>query len=160
MKQGSITFLKAAVYLMGLITFSLCLFALPSLASYTVKMNPEFAYLKYPVLFGLYMTALPFFYALYQALNLLTYIERKNAFSEMAVEALSRIKYCAVIIVIGYVIGIFVLGIENALHPGIAICWTFNSFYNNCYYLFFSCPSGSIKKCIEIKNRKRFDRLR
>ncbi|GIN86229.1 hypothetical protein J6TS2_26150 [Heyndrickxia sporothermodurans] len=121
MKQGSITFLKAAVYLMGLITFSLCLFALPSLASYTVKMNPEFAYLKYPVLFGLYMTALPFFDALYQALNLLTYIERKNAFSEMAVEALSRIKYCAVIIVIGYVIGIFVLGIENALHSGIAI---------------------------------------
>ena len=40
----------------------------------------------------------PFYFALYQAFNLLRYIDNNNAFSELSVIALKKIKYCAVTI--------------------------------------------------------------
>ncbi|MGM8363915.1 DUF2975 domain-containing protein [Virgibacillus sp. W0181] len=122
MKQrGSITFLKITVFIIGLVTLILCLFFLPSLANNTANMYPEFAYLQYPILFGLYVTLVPFFFALYQALNLLKYINGNHAFSEVSITALNRIKYCAVAIILLYVIGIIYIGIQGALHPSIAI---------------------------------------
>ncbi|MBP3040984.1 DUF2975 domain-containing protein [Bacillaceae bacterium Marseille-Q3522] len=121
MNWRKVTFLKVIVIVIGIIVFSLCIFALPSLAEYSAEMNPEYAYLKYPVLIGLYVTTLPFFFSLYQALKLLSLIENKNAFSESAVMTLNQIKYCAIAIVILYVIGMILLGIVNALHPGIAL---------------------------------------
>ena len=91
MKRGKVTFLKVAVFTIGIIMLSLFIFALPSLAKYSVEMNPEYANLQYPVLIGLYITGIPFFFALYQALKLLSYIENNNAFSELAVNALGFI---------------------------------------------------------------------
>lgn len=122
MKQRTTTlFLKVAVFLIGITILVLCVFLLPWLANYTAKMYPEFAYLQYPILIGLYITAIPFFFALYQALKLLNYIDRKNAFSDLSVNALRKIKYCAITISILYVIGVIFLLTQNALHPGIAI---------------------------------------
>ena len=77
--------------------------------------------MQYPVLIGLYVTVIPFFLALYQALKLLNYIENNNAFSELSVKVLKYIKYCAITISILYLIGTIVLMSQNALHPGIAI---------------------------------------
>jgi hypothetical protein len=121
MKQGKITLLKVSVYVMAAVIFCLCLFALPSLAQESARMNPEFSYLKYPVLIGLYVTAVPFYYALYQALKLLGYIESNSAFSERAVNTLGIIKYCACTISVLYVLGMLLLGMQNALHPGIGL---------------------------------------
>ena len=61
MKRGKVTFLKVAVFTIGIIMLSLFIFALPSLAKYSVEMNPEYANLQYPVLIGLYLTGIPFF---------------------------------------------------------------------------------------------------
>lgn len=121
MKQGKVTFLKVVVYGIGVIILSLCLFALPPLARHTTEIYPEYVNLQYPVLIGLYFTAIPFFFALYQALQLLGYIENKDAFSESAVNALGIIKRCAGIISILYIVGMILLVTQNALHPGIAI---------------------------------------
>ncbi|RSD29567.1 DUF2975 domain-containing protein [Mesobacillus subterraneus] len=121
MEQGKITLLKVAVCVIGVVILSLCVFALPSLAKDSAEMNPELAYLQYPVLIGLYLTAIPFFYALSQALKLLSYIEKNNAFSEVAVNSLGIIKYCASTISFLYVLGMIILGTQDALHPGIAI---------------------------------------
>lgn len=121
MERGTTLFLKVAVILIGITVLALCIYLLPSLADYTAEMYPEFAYLQYPILFGLYITAIPFFIALYQALKLLNYIDNNNAFSELSVKALKYIKYCAVTISILYVIGIIFLMSQNASHPGIAV---------------------------------------
>lgn len=121
MKQGTTLFLKVTVFLIGITILVLSVFFLPWLANYTAKMYPEFAHLQYPILIGLYITAIPFFFALYQALKLLNYIDRKNAFSDMSLIALGKIKYCAITISILYVIGAIFLLTQNALHPGIAI---------------------------------------
>ncbi|MGA8942773.1 MAG: DUF2975 domain-containing protein, partial [Thermoactinomyces sp.] len=64
MKRGSTLFLKIAVILIGIPVLALCIFWLPSFANY----------LSYIVLIIVYATAVPFFFALYQALKLLNYI--------------------------------------------------------------------------------------
>ena len=97
MKRGTTVFLKIAVFLIGITVLALCIFWLPWLANDTAEMFPEFAFLQYPVLIGLYVTVIPFFLALYQALKLLNYIENNNAFSELSVKVLKYIKYCAII---------------------------------------------------------------
>ncbi|CAG9621762.1 DUF2975 domain-containing protein [Sutcliffiella rhizosphaerae] len=84
-------------------------------------MFPEYAFLQYPGLLGLYVTTIPFFIALYQASTLLNFIENHNAFSESAVIPLNNIKKCAILISNMYVIGCIFLLLQNALHPGIGI---------------------------------------
>ncbi|MDV3425822.1 MAG: DUF2975 domain-containing protein [Bacillota bacterium] len=88
MKRYSTIFLKIAVILIGIPVLALCIFWLPSAADY----------LHYPILIGVYITAIAFFFALYQALKLLNYIDKNKAFSELSVKALKYIKYCAVTI--------------------------------------------------------------
>src|SRR5690625_6808955 len=119
MKRGSITLLKVAVFAIGLLVLMLSIFLLPSLANDAANINPEFSHLQYPVLFGLYVTLIPFFFALYQALKLLKYIEGNNTFSESAVNALGLIKHYASAIIILYLFGIIILGVKIALHPGV-----------------------------------------
>ena len=46
----------------------------------------------------MYVSAIPFYTALYQAFKLLTYIDKNQAFSQMSVEALRKIKNCAITI--------------------------------------------------------------
>ncbi|USK42253.1 DUF2975 domain-containing protein [Cytobacillus oceanisediminis] len=121
MQLRTFTFLKSAVSIIGIVTLSLCIFVLPSLAGYTASMYPEFAFLKYPVLIGLYFSVVPFFFALYQSYNLLNVIKNKKAFSELAVMPLRNIMICAITITALYTIGIIILAFLNALHPGIAI---------------------------------------
>lgn len=121
MKRGVITFLKLAVIIIGIIMLFLCIFWLPWLAGNAAEMNPTYGYLRYPVLAGIYITAIPFYLALYQALRLLNYIENKNAFSKLAVDSLKYIKHCAIAEILIYASGSIYLAVQNALHPGLAI---------------------------------------
>ena len=77
--------LKLAVILIGIPVLALCIFWLPGFVNY----------LPYPIIIGVYATAITYFYALYQALKLLSYIDKNKAFSQVSVKALKYIKYCA-----------------------------------------------------------------
>jgi hypothetical protein len=92
MKRGSTLFLKLAIWLIGAVVLALCLFVLP------VGISTDTTGGYGPILLGLYVTAIPFFFALHQALKLLSYIDKNKAFSDMSVVALKHIKSCAVII--------------------------------------------------------------
>jgi len=92
MKPGSTIFLKIAIFLIGIILLALCIFWLPLFIKY----------FNYPVLIRVYITAITFFFTLYQALKILSYIDKNKAFSELSVKALKYIKYCAVTISIIY----------------------------------------------------------
>ncbi|MGE7923338.1 DUF2975 domain-containing protein [Viridibacillus arvi] len=48
-------------------------------------------------------------------------IECKSIFSNRIVQGLNHIKYCAFVIIVLYVLGIFVLDYANALPPVIAV---------------------------------------
>lgn len=97
-------FLKLAVFLMALPVIALCIFAIPPIAFGSADYYPEAAFLKFPVLIGLYITALAFFIALCQAFRLLSYIDRNTAFSDLSVKALKNIKVCAITISAIYII--------------------------------------------------------
>ncbi|AWK52174.1 DUF2975 domain-containing protein [Clostridium beijerinckii] len=94
MKRCSTIFLKIAVILIGIPVLALCIFWLPGFVNY----------LHYAILIGVYATAITFFFALYQALKLLSYIDKNKAFSELSVNALKYIKYCANTISIIYTV--------------------------------------------------------
>lgn len=98
MKKGSTFFLRAVLLIMGLAVLALCIFGLPVIVREVFEYISEFAYLKYPTLISLYVTAIAFFFALYQALKLLGYIDKNIAFSELSIQALKKIKYCAITI--------------------------------------------------------------
>lgn len=98
MKHGSTIFLKGVIFLIGVGVLALCLFVLP------IGIRTDVVGYR-QILLGLYVPAIPFFIALYQALKLLGYIDKNTAFSDLSVQALKNIKYCAVIIS-----GLFVVG--------------------------------------------------
>lgn len=105
MKKYSTTFLKIAVTLIGIPVLALCIFWVPGFVGY----------IHFPIIMGVYISALTFFFALYQAIKLLTYIDKNKAFSELSVKALKNIKYCANTISVIYLIIVpFIFPIADA----------------------------------------------
>ena len=117
MKKGSTMFLRAAALFFGVVVLGLCVFALPA----GIRSAHAGAYR--PILWGMYVPALPFFVAIYQALKLLKYIDRNRAFSEASVRALKSITYCAFAISGLYAIGlpyIYQVGAQDDA-PGVVL---------------------------------------
>ena len=92
MNRSSTMFLKSVVVLIGLFVLGLCVFALP------VGLRTDATGMYQPIILGMYVAAIPFFAALYQAIKLLGYIDHDQAFSMLAVNTLKNIKFCAIAI--------------------------------------------------------------
>ena len=99
MKLGSTHILRGVVILLGLIVLALCAIVLPA------GIASDNTGYYWPILLGLYIPAIPFFYALHQTLKLLSYIDKHKAFSKLSVMALKNIKNCGLAIS-----GLFLLG--------------------------------------------------
>jgi len=127
MKRGSTIFLRGAVGILGIAVLALCIFALPRFAVWftedAMAMTAAGNMLRYPIVLWLYAPAIPFFFALYQALKLLGYIDRKTAFSMLSVKALRKIQYASMAMSILYAIGMpfvyFSAQVEDA--PGLIL---------------------------------------
>jgi len=105
-KQGSTTFLKVIILLIGIALFALCIFWLPQIAIKDAKVHPDTAYFLIPFLVCAYGFCITFSVGLYQAFKLLTYIERNNAFSELSLKSLKVIKKCAITVIFLILLGI------------------------------------------------------
>lgn len=116
MKLDSTLFLKFVILLIGIVVLALCMFVLPAAISSEEAVNYR------PILLGMYVPAIPFFVALYQAFKLLNHIDKNKVFSKLAVRALKNIKYCAIAISILYAAGMpyifYAAKIDDA--PGVA----------------------------------------
>ncbi|MHC6179788.1 DUF2975 domain-containing protein [Clostridium sp. JNZ X4-2] len=152
MKPGSTVFLKIVVFLIGIIVLTLCIFWLPAIAGGAAEHYPKLFYL--PVLTGAYVSAIPFFAALYQALKLLSYIDGNKAFSELSVKALKNIKYCAIIISIIYAVLMpFLVPIADADDaPGIAALGLIVVFASFVIAAFAALLQKLLKEAIDIKS--------
>ena len=109
MKRSSTLFLKVAVILIGLPVLALCLFLLPQIAAEAneaAERGSDVAYVVYGILLVMYVSAIPFYFALYQAFNLLSYIDKNQAFSDLSVIALKKIRNCAITISGLYVVAL------------------------------------------------------
>ncbi|MBE9917051.1 DUF2975 domain-containing protein [Paenibacillus donghaensis] len=152
MIRSKTTFLKLAVVTLGIIALLLCIYWLPGYAKNVAETNPDYAYLRYPVLIFVYITAVPFYMALYQALKLLHYIESKNAFSELAVESLKHIRYCAIAIIALYVIGVIFLWFQNDLNSSITMTGAIVIFATSAVAVFAAVLQELLKNALEIKS--------
>ncbi|MGG3478551.1 DUF2975 domain-containing protein [Peribacillus frigoritolerans] len=106
MKQVTTLFLKLAVIFIGIPVLALCIFLVPHMANFVAKLYPNIALMKYLIFLVMYGAAIPFYIALYQAFNLVRYIEENTAFSKLSVKALKNIKCCAITISGLYVLGL------------------------------------------------------
>ena len=113
-KQGSTTFLKVIIFLIGIAVFALCIYWFPELAIRDAKERPG-DYSLYPILGFAYGCCIAFSVALYQAFKLLIYIEGNNAFSELSLKSLKVIKKCGLTIIIFFVLGIVTLKVISKI---------------------------------------------
>ncbi|SEO59507.1 Protein of unknown function [Amphibacillus marinus] len=123
MKFTPTLFLKLTTFVLGGLVLIFLLLWLPvQLNQLTASYLEDIArYYPIPVLVGIYLSAIPFFIALFNAYRLVHYIEQQQAFSEAAVKALTRIKHCALFIICLYVIGVIWLGLLGVLFKTVAV---------------------------------------
>lgn len=94
MKRSSTVFLKFVLLLIGIVVLTYLLW-FPQTEGRATNLDLISIY-KDPFIIYIYITFIPFFAALYQSFKLLGYIEQDKVFSEISVNALKNIKYCAV----------------------------------------------------------------
>ncbi len=147
-------FLKIVVILIGFPVLVLCIFLVPKIANHAAGLLPEWVYIKYLVLIDLYATAIPFYFALYQAFKLLGYIDKNQAFSELSVTALKNIKNCAIIVSSLYVLGmpLFYLMAEVDDAPGIILIGMVMVFASMVIAVFAAVLQKLLKNAIDIKS--------
>ncbi|WP_459500508.1 DUF2975 domain-containing protein [Bacillus sp. C1] len=154
MKQVSTIFLKVAVILIGIPVLALCIFLVPEIAKFAAELFPHIPYIKYFVLIYFYVTAIPFYFALYQAFKLLSYIDKNKAFSKLSVRALKKIKYCAITLSSLYVIGMplfyFIAEVDDA--PGIILIGLVVIFASLVIAVFAAVLQRLLREAIDIKS--------
>ncbi len=94
-------FLQAVIVLIGIGALALMLWE-PHIEGRNAHATLLEIYFKDPFLAYAYLSSIPFFVALYQAIKVLGYIGENNAFSQSTLKAVRTIKFCALAI-IGFV---------------------------------------------------------
>ena len=96
MKKSSTIFLQVVIVALGIGVLALMLWE-PHLEGRNVNATLFEIYFKDPFLAYVYMGSIPFFVALYQTIRVLRYVRQNKTFSQVTVNALRIIKYCAFI---------------------------------------------------------------
>ena len=121
MKKFITYVLSGLLILIGFIIFLMCSFVLPSISDDVVRHSPEITHLQYPILLGMYATAIPFFYAIYATIKIIFTAEKESIYAEEIKGFLTHISYCAVVIILLYIAGFIILDVSKALPPVVAI---------------------------------------
>ncbi|MEO3946525.1 DUF2975 domain-containing protein [Gorillibacterium sp. CAU 1737] len=153
MKRSTL-FLKMTVILMGVPFLAFCIFLVPEIANFAIELYPDHAYLKPLFFLDLYASALPFFYALVQAVRLLGFIDRNQAFSDRSVQALKKMKYSAISFGSLYVVGMPLLYLlaEKDDAPGIILIGMVIIFASLVVAVFAAVLQRLLKEAIDIKS--------
>lgn len=157
MKQVTTLFLKLAVIFIGIPVLALCIFLVPNMANFAAKLYPNIAPMKYLVFIVMYGAAVPFYFALYQAFNLLRYIDENTAFSELSVKALKNIKCCAITISGLYVLGLPLFRfIAKNVDPPIVLMGLIIIFASLVIAVFAAILQRLLQEAINIKSENDF----
>jgi len=157
MKRSSTLFLKVAVIFIGIPVLALCLFLLPQIANEAheaAERGADVAFVVYGILMVMYVSAVPFYIALYQAFKLLSYIDKNKAFSKLSVRALKNIKNCAITISGLYAVAlpfVFIMAqIDDA--PGLALVGMVPIFASMVIAVFAAVLQRLLQEAIDIKS--------
>lgn len=153
MKKGSTLFLKLAVIMIAIPILALCVYGLPTIVKNSMLHPWELNRYLYGIIGGMYVSALPFFYALFQAMKLLGYIDKNNAFSFDSVLALNRIKWSGLSISAIYIVLMplfYIIGeLDDA--PGVIVVGMVFTFAPAVVAVFAAVLQRLLKEAVEIK---------
>ncbi|KXH86935.1 DUF2975 domain-containing protein [Sporosarcina sp. HYO08] len=154
MEKVTTLFLKIAVLLLGVPVLALCIFLVPEMANLAAKLLPEFAFIKYLVFIVFDVSAIPFYFALYQAFKLLRYIDKNKAFSGLSVNSLKKIKHCAITISILHVLvwPLFYIFAEADDAPGVVFVGLVVPFASMVIAVFAAVLQKLLQEAIDIKS--------
>lgn len=147
-------FLKATIVLMAIPVLALCIFWLPQPFLSNEGPDEYPVYWVYCIAIGMYVSAVPYFAALYQTLRLLSYIDKNEAFSELSVRALKKIKYCAIAFSAVYaaISPFFYLIAEQDDAPGLAAIDLVMIFASLVIAVFAAVLQKLLQNAIDIKS--------
>ncbi|CEI83094.1 membrane protein [Oceanobacillus oncorhynchi subsp. incaldanensis] len=153
MQKSSTTFLKTVIYLMGLIMIALSVILIPQIIIDISDSSAMVKWVIYPIVIGVFLTTIPFYLALYQALKLLRLIDQNQTFSEEAVFTLKKIKQCALTITGIYILTMpfIYLFAEKDDAPGVIIIGMVPLFVSFVVAVFASLLQKLFKNALEIK---------
>src|SRR5699024_2348084 len=108
MKWRSPLVLKIAIFIIGIPVLGLCVFLVPKVAIdlYHIAGNNIEVLFIVIITIIFYLSTVPFYIALYQAIILLNYIEKNQAFSQKSIKSLKIIRDSAFIFGLLYAIGL------------------------------------------------------
>lgn len=152
MKLKSTVLLRIAIYIIATLVAILSLLGIPWLINNPA--NPDYAVILYVIISGIYLSVVPFFIALYQALKLLKHIDGNQVFNEISVKVLKNIKYCAIVISMIYVLiipSVYMLADKDDA-PGLIVIGIVPSFASMVIATFTAVLQNLLKKAIEIKS--------
>lgn len=102
MKRSSTVFLQIVIVFIGMGAVAFLLWE-PQIEGRNANATPFEIYFNDPFLAYAYVGSIPFFVALYQAFKVLGYVGQNQVFSKAAVNAMRKMKVCALAI-IGFVV--------------------------------------------------------
>lgn len=154
MKLMSTLFLKIAVILLAFPVLAICIFLVPELGDVSAELLPDVTFIQYLVSAIFYASAIPYFFALFQAFKLLRYIDKNEAFSDLSVKALRKIKYCAITIsgLHVLVLPLFYLFAEIDDAPGVIFVGLIVPFASMVIAVFAAVLQKLLKEAIDIKS--------
>jgi hypothetical protein len=153
MNKGSTLFLKLAVIMIALPILALCIYGLPTIVKNSMLHPWELNRYLYGIIGGMYVSAIPFFYALFQAMKLLGYIDKNNAFSFDSVQALNRIKWSGLSISAIYIVLMplfYIIGeLDDA--PGVIVVGMVFTFAPAVVAVFAAVLQRLLKEAVDMK---------
>jgi hypothetical protein len=153
-EQGSTIFLRVAVTGFAAGIAAICIFLLPLIWRAVPIEYSSGHYAIYAVIIALYLAAIPFFYAVYQVLNLLSFIGKNAAFSGLSVKALQRISWCGVIIcaIFAASLPFFYIWAQHVDAPGLMVIGLFLTVASLGVAVFAAVAKRLFQQAIEIKS--------
>jgi len=153
MKQMELSkWLKWMVVIAAAVVLVLSFWVVPSLGKDAVCVNPELHYMFFPCLIFIWITAIPFYMALWKSWHICDRISKDQSFCEKNAVALKHISILAIIECILYLMGAFVLLLGNLLHPGILLIILFIQFVGVSIAILAATLSHLVKKASDMKS--------
>lgn len=158
-ERVSTIFIRTVIFFIGIVTLAFCVLMLPRFANAVSIFVPQVAFLKYPFLICMYATMLIFFFALYQAIKLLGYIDNGKVFSELSVKALKNMKLSGITMtVILYLVGMptiyLVAEVDDA--PGLILLGFIIASIPLVVAIFVAVFQRLLEEAVEIKSENDF----
>lgn len=151
MKKFSIVLFQLGILFVALCILLLAFFWLPQTAEAFAIDAPEYAYLQYPLLFGIWITLMPFILAIVEALRISRKVALDQVFTGASADHLKRIKLCAYGIMTLYVVGFVILLQLVEMNPGIALLGILISLTSMMIGLITGILEALLRKALVIK---------